>query len=74
MDGKGENSIAEASEANARLSPQDVDAAADIIKSADILLMQLEIPLGTVAKAAGIAVTDVPSAEKSALALLNKGL
>lgn len=116
VDEKGENSIAVASGANARLSPQDVDVAEDVIKSSDILLMQLETPLETVTRAAGIAkqagvkvilnpapacplddallsilsvitpneseaelltgiaVTDVLSAEKAALALLNKGL
>jgi len=116
VDEKGENSIAVASGANAGLSPQDVDEAKDIIKSADILLMQLETPLETVAKAAdianqagvkvilnpapacplnddllsklsvitpneseaelltGFAVTDVSSAEKAALALLDIGL
>jgi len=116
VDEKGENSIAVASGANARLSPHDVDEAEDIIKSADILLMQLETPLETVAKAAsiakqagvkvilnpapacplddillsaiaiitpneseaelltGIVITDVPSAEKAALALLDRGL
>lgn len=55
VDTHGENSIAVASGANARLSPQDVSAAADSIRSADIVLMQLEIPLETVACAAGIA-------------------
>jgi ribokinase len=36
VDENGENSIAVASGANARLSPQDVEAAEDVIKSADI--------------------------------------
>ena len=116
VDEKGENSIAVASGANAKLSPKDVDAAKDVIKSSDILLMQLETPLETVtraseiAKAAGvkvilnpapahpldgdllstlsvitpneseaellttIPVTDIVSAEKAALVLLDKGL
>jgi len=55
VDEKGENSIAVASGANACLSPQDVDEAAAAIRSADILLMQLETPLATVQRAAEIA-------------------
>jgi ribokinase len=55
VDEKGENSIAVASGANARLSPEDVDEAREVIKLADILLMQLETPLETVRRAAGIA-------------------
>lgn len=55
VDDHGENSIAVASGANAMLSPRDVDEAEDLIKSADILLMQLETPLDTVTKAASIA-------------------
>ncbi|MBQ0006437.1 MAG: ribokinase, partial [Alistipes sp.] len=42
VDGKGENSIAVASGANAELSKKDIDAAAGIIRSASIVLMQLE--------------------------------
>ena len=116
VDDKGENSIAVASGANAKLSPQDVEEARDIIQSADILLMQLETPLETVEKAAeiakqagvrvilnpapacplddallstlsvitpneseaelltGIAVSDIPSAEKASMVLLDRGL
>lgn len=55
VDRRGENSIAVASGANAGLSPDDVTAAGESIRSADILLMQLETPLETVACAAGIA-------------------
>jgi ribokinase len=51
----GENSIAVASGANAKLSPEDVRRAERAISSADILLMQLETPLETVRKAAEIA-------------------
>ncbi len=51
----GENSIAVASGANAKLSPQDVEKAKDAIKAADIVLMQLETPLSTVAAAAKLA-------------------
>ena len=49
VDEKGENSIAVASGANARLSHREV------IKSADILLMQLETPMESVKRAAKIA-------------------
>ncbi|MDZ7376465.1 MAG: ribokinase [candidate division KSB1 bacterium] len=55
VDESGENSIAVASGANARLSPGDVEEAAEAIRSADILLMQLETPLETVRRAAEIA-------------------
>jgi len=51
----GENSIAVASGANANLSPQDVETAKDVIINADILLMQLESPLETIAAAAKMA-------------------
>jgi ribokinase len=55
VDVRGENCITVASGANARLSPADVRAAAKSIASADILLMQLEIPMETVTLAAAIA-------------------
>jgi ribokinase len=51
----GENSIAVASGANMRLSTKMVEAAGDIIAEADVLLMQLEIPLDVIAAAAQIA-------------------
>ncbi len=51
----GENSIGVASGANAALSPQDVQRAAGAIRSASVLLMQLETPLETVRAAAEIA-------------------
>ena len=55
VDEKGENSIAVASGANARLSHRDVTEAEEVIKSADILLMQLETPMESVKRAAKIA-------------------
>jgi len=55
VDETGENSIAVASGANVSLSPEDVNEAAEVIKQADILLMQLETPLETVRRAAEIA-------------------
>jgi ribokinase len=51
----GENSIGVASGANGRLSPQDIEAAREVIASADILVMQLETPLDTVRAAAEMA-------------------
>ena len=55
VDDLGENSIAVASGANARLTPADVLAARDAICSADVLVMQLETPLDTVRAAAELA-------------------
>ena len=55
VDKRGENSIAVASGANAHLSPDDIRAAENIIASAEILLMQLEIPVETVETAVDIA-------------------
>lgn len=51
----GENSIAVASGANARLSPQDLEKAKKTITQADVLLIQLEVPLETVRAAVEIA-------------------
>ena len=44
----GENSILIVKGANAELSPADVDAAANMLRNADLILLQLEIPLETV--------------------------
>ncbi len=44
----GENAILIVKGANARLSPADVDRAAEDLKRCDIILMQLEVPLETV--------------------------
>ncbi len=52
---RGENSIAVAAGANARLSKADIEKCSDAIASAEILLMQLETPLETVQAAAEIA-------------------
>jgi len=51
----GENSIAVASGANSRLSPQDVERADQAIGAAKILVTQLEIPLETVESAVRLA-------------------
>lgn len=55
VDTNGENCIVVASGANASLSTHDIENARNIIERADILLMQLEIPLETVEYAAKIA-------------------
>jgi ribokinase len=57
VDDAGENSIVVAPGANMRLSPADVEAAEIAIINADALLLQLESPLDTVARAAQIART-----------------
>ena len=52
VDKNGENSISVASGANLRLSVSDIQNAQQLIRDADVLLMQLEIPLDVVEKAA----------------------
>jgi len=52
----GENSIAVAGGANAKLSPSDVKKAAGVIRSAALLVAQLETPLATVTAAVELAV------------------
>jgi ribokinase len=61
VDRAGENSISVASGANHALTPAEIDAAADRIRAADVLMLQLETPLETVARAAQIAAdAEVP--------------
>jgi ribokinase len=48
VDKKGENSIVVAPGANAKLSPADIDAAESLIRTASVVVLQLEIPLPTV--------------------------
>ena len=48
VDGQGENLISVAPGANAATTPDEVQKAADRIRSADVVLLQLEIPLETV--------------------------
>jgi ribokinase len=55
VDKAGQNSIVVASGANAKVTPKDVDRAAEVITTADVLLLQLEIPLESVRRAARIA-------------------
>lgn len=51
----GENMIAVAPGANLRLTTADIEAAAPVIQTADVLLLQLETPLATVLSAARLA-------------------
>jgi len=55
VDKKGENSIAVASGANYELRPEHIYQAEETIKSAQILVMQLETPIDTVTAAAKLA-------------------
>jgi len=55
VDKDGENSIAVASGANARLTPKHIDLAKDKIISSEILIMQLETPLDTAKHTAQLA-------------------
>ena len=52
---QGQNTIVVAPGANWRMTPAHVDAAADLIARSQILLIQLEIPIDTVTRAAEIA-------------------
>ena len=51
----GENCIVIVANSNGRLSPEDVDAAAGVIVTAKTLLLQLEVPVETITKAAAVA-------------------
>ena len=55
VDAVGENSIAVAGGANDRLSSDDIERARPAIEAADVLLLQLEVPLEAVARAVSIA-------------------
>ncbi len=55
VEDSGENAITIVSGANGRLTPDDVGEREALIASADVLLMQLEVPLETVEAAARIA-------------------
>ncbi|MGY0061694.1 ribokinase [Streptomyces sp. LZ34] len=54
VDPSGDNSIVVSPGANARLAPADVRAAADLVASARVVSLQLEIPLETVATVAEV--------------------
>lgn len=55
VDGQGENCISVALGSNGTLNSQDIDRATAQIKSSELVLMQLEIPLTTVEYAASMA-------------------
>jgi len=55
VDEAGENSIVVASGANANLSPEDIDRAEAVIAGANVVSLQLEIPMETVAAAIRVA-------------------
>jgi len=48
VDSTGQNRILVVKGANDRLTPADVDAAADVLRRADFIVLQLEIPVETV--------------------------
>jgi ribokinase len=48
VDSSGQNRILVVKGANDRLTPADIDAAEDILRAADCIVLQLEIPLATV--------------------------
>lgn len=54
VDGNGDNRIVITAGANALLSPHDLDANIEIIRSAGVVLTQLETPLETVEHLAGL--------------------
>lgn len=74
VDAAAQNSISVALGANSELSVADVMPALDLIEPNDIVLMQLEIPMGTVAacvavaaaKGARVVLNPAPAAEVSA--------
>jgi ribokinase len=55
VDEGGENAIAVAPGANARLTPADVDRAEAAIRAADVVALQLEVPMATVLHALRLA-------------------
>ncbi|MFB3901828.1 MAG: ribokinase [Acidobacteriota bacterium] len=65
VDKRGENIISVAPGANAELSPDDVRKARPAIERADVVVIQLEVPLETVAEAARV------GAESGAAVILN---
>ncbi|MCD4687153.1 MAG: ribokinase [Anaerolineae bacterium] len=55
VDAGGENSITVASGANMQITPAHVEAASSVFQEADVLVLQLEVPLETVQTAAQLA-------------------
>jgi ribokinase len=54
VDKQAENSLVVVPGANMRIAPADVEAAARELRAADVLLMQLEIPLETIQRAVDV--------------------
>ena len=55
VDGEGENQIIVASGSNMRLTPEEVEAERALFDEADVVLLQLEVPVETVERAATLA-------------------
>ncbi len=55
VDSNGQNAIMVSPGSNATLSPEDIDDAADVIRDAELLMIQLETPMETVLHAIQIA-------------------
>ncbi len=55
VDERGQNSIVVAPGANGHLTPEDVEAARPAFAAADVVVIQFEVPLRTVAAAIGLA-------------------
>jgi ribokinase len=55
VDKQAENSLVVVPGANMRIAPADVEAAAGVLRGADVLMMQMEIPLDAIQRAVDIA-------------------
>ena len=78
VDSQGENSIGLSSGANAELSPEIVEGSIDCLRGADLVLMQLEVPIASVLAAARLAAQNqtpnpirAESKEKKTVVVLN---
>ena len=58
VDAAAENSIIVVAGSNAKLSPADIERAGDVVRSADVVVCQLEVPLASV-EAARLACTGI---------------
>lgn len=79
LDDDAENAIVVSPGANGRVTPADVEAAAGVIGRADAVLLQLEIPLNSVVRAAELAtgvvvLNPAPARELPAQLLSNVGV
>ena len=71
VDANGENSIVVASGANHRVTPDDVYHRADLFDAADVVLLQLELPLPTVQAVMG-RTSDRPASQPSSALSVRK--